>query len=150
MFMISGFKIFPIILICRFYCCLEVEPWELLSNLPFEGCLLINRLLIKNKYSDIFKHNQTCPGIIQAYSDIFRTLFNPGAFRTRGLFRTFQKSTMGRFAKKVDSNYLRKLQLLLQGQFFMSSTWWNEYHDLFNTNLNFTLEVFILCKKVWG
>ena len=28
-----------------------------------------------------FKHNQVYPGIIQAYSGIFKTLFNPGIFR---------------------------------------------------------------------
>ena len=53
-----------------------------------------------------------------------------------------QKSTMERFTKKVNGyNYLRKLQLLLQYQLFMSSTLWNEYHDLFNTSLIFTLEI---------
>ena len=118
MFMISGFKIFPIILICRFYCCLEVEPWELLSNLPFEGCLLINRLLIKNKYSDIFKHNQTCPGIIQAYSDIFRTLFNPGVFRTRGLFRTLSKIYNGAFCEKSWLQLFTQITIIVAGSVF--------------------------------
>ena len=33
-------------------------------------------------YSDIFKHKQTYPGIITTYSDMFRTLCNPGIFRT--------------------------------------------------------------------
>ena len=52
-----------------------------------------------------FRHNQAYPGIIQAYSGIFKTLCNPGIFRTvaysetpyiqnvgilklRGIFRT--------------------------------------------------------------
>ena len=30
----------------------------------------------------IFRHNQTYPGIIQGYSGIFKTLRNPGIFRT--------------------------------------------------------------------
>ena len=34
-----------------------------------------------------FKHNQTCPRIIQAYSEIFRTLPYPDIFKT-GIFRT--------------------------------------------------------------
>ena len=29
-----------------------------------------------------FRHNQAYPGIIQAYSGIFKTLCNPGIFRT--------------------------------------------------------------------
>ena len=29
-----------------------------------------------------FRHNQTCPGIIQAYSGIFRTLYFPNMFKT--------------------------------------------------------------------
>ena len=28
-----------------------------------------------------FRHNQTYPGIIQAYLGIFKTLYNPGMFR---------------------------------------------------------------------
>ena len=55
--------------------------------------------------SGTFRHNQAYPGIIQAYSGIFKTLCNPGIFRTvaysepphiqnvgilklRGIFRT--------------------------------------------------------------
>ena len=60
----------------------------MLRNLPSEGYLLINWLLIKNMYSDIFRNNQARPGIIQAYSGIFRTSFNPDVFRTRDIFRT--------------------------------------------------------------
>ena len=28
-----------------------------------------------------FKHNKACPGIIQAYSVMLKTLYNPGIFR---------------------------------------------------------------------
>ena len=38
-------------------------------------------------YSDIFRNNQARPGIIQAYSGIFRTSFNPDVFRTRDIFK---------------------------------------------------------------
>ena len=31
---------------------------------------------------DTFRHKQAYPGIIQAYSGIFRALCNPGIFRT--------------------------------------------------------------------
>ena len=73
-----------------------------------------------------FRHNQAYPGIIQAYSDIFKTLCNPGIFRTvvypeslhiqnPGVFRTPEYTscklyTMKRFAKIFNSySYLRKL-----------------------------------------
>ena len=40
----------------------------------------------KTKYIQIelntFKHNQAYPGIIHAYSGIFRSLCNPGTFKT--------------------------------------------------------------------
>ena len=44
--------------------------------------------MVKCKTKDIqagkgtFRHNQAYPGIIQAYSDIFKTQCNPGIFKT--------------------------------------------------------------------
>ena len=73
-------------------------------------------------YSNSFRYNQSYPGIIQAYSDIFRTPCNPGVFRTRDIFRTLaysvseayseacQRSMREHFTKTVnDYNYLHKL-----------------------------------------
>ena len=101
--------------------------------------------MVKCKTKDIqaekgtFRHNQAYPGIIQAYSDIFKTQCNPGIFKTvvypepwhihnqkhiqnPRIFRTLaysefeaysepcQTSTMKRFAKTVNGyNYFRKL-----------------------------------------
>ena len=39
-----------------------------------------------------FRHNQTYPGIIQAYSGIFRTLCYPDVFYNCGIFRTLTYS----------------------------------------------------------
>ena len=71
-------------------------------------------------YFDIFRHNQAYSGIIQAYSDIFRTLCNHDILRTltylepEAYSEPCQKSTMKHFVKIVNSyNYLCKLQLLL-------------------------------------
>ena len=85
------------------------------------------------------RHNQAYPGIIQVYSSIFKTLCNPGIFRTviypepwhiqnqnhiqiPGVFRTLvyskfeaylepcQTTTMKHFAKIVNGyNFFRKL-----------------------------------------
>ena len=104
----------------------------------------------------ILWHIQTCSGILrdnQAYlgifrhSGIFRTLHNPGIFRTQvySVLKTYsepcQISRMERFARIVNGlNDLDKLFLLYQ--LFTFSNLWKKYRDFFNTGLIFTTEVF--------
>ena len=50
---------------------------------PFRQIEAYSSLFWDNEaYSNIFRHNEANLGIIQACSDIFGTLCNPGVFRT--------------------------------------------------------------------
>ena len=100
-------------------------------------------------YLNIFKHNQPYLGIIQAYSDIFRTLCKHAILRTiahlelEAHLEPCQRSTMKRFVKIVHEYiFLRKSQLLSRYQPFTFSTLMNMI--FFNTGLIFTSEIFIL------
>ena len=104
-------------------------------------------------YSRIFMHIHTYSGIIQAYSGIFRTLCNPGIFRTLsiqnqkhipngGIFRIlvhlepYQTSTMDHFAKIVNRyNYFRNIS-------FSRSLLCEKSMYFLNKCLIFTPEVF--------
>ena len=120
-------------------------------------------------YSNSFRHNQSYPGIIQAYSDIFRIPCNPGVFRTRDIFRTLV------YSKAWHSQYQRPIQkpvkdpwgCILQKQLMTTIIYTNYNYCcnisfshpvlyersimiFLNTGLTFTRYVFILSKKVWG
>ena len=96
----------------------------------------------------LFRHNQVYPGIIMAYSDTFRILFNHGILRTRTYLEpeVYLKPCQRSMRKHYNGyNYLCKFQLL-QYQLFRFSTLWNEHHDFFKVK-------FLLLKyleKYWG
>ena len=111
-------------------------------------------------YSHLFRYNQVYSGIFQSYSGIFRTLYNPGIFRTLayseleacsepwriqnpGVLTTLeysepcQTSSMKRFANIINGyNYFRNISL-------SRSLLCEKTMYFCNTCLIFTPEVFI-------
>ena len=83
--------------------------------------------------SNLVQTYQVYPGIIMAYSDIFRILFNHGILRTCTYLEpeVYSKPCQRSMRKHYNGyNYLCKLQLS-QYQLFRFSTLWNEHHDFF-------------------
>ena len=109
-----------------------------------------------------FRHSQTYPRIIQAYSGIFRTLCYLDIFYNCGISRTLTYSEPKAYSERWHIQKLRhiqnpvvhlrwsviitRLQLfsqIIQQLFSQSLLRWNKYLEVVSP------EVVMLCKKLW-